>query len=50
LGPTEVGSVPYLATFHTNIEIPTEWSQLTGFRLIQILSGERSVVHCISRN
>jgi hypothetical protein len=40
----------YLAIFyHTNIEIPMEWSQLTRSRLIQIWSGGRLVVYCISK-
>jgi hypothetical protein len=33
----EYGS--YLAISHTNIEIPMEWSELTGPRLKQIRSG-----------
>jgi hypothetical protein len=47
LGATEVDSDPYLATSRYNIEIPLEWShQLTGFRLIEIWSGGRTVVQC----
>jgi hypothetical protein len=29
----------YLAISHTNIEIPMEWSELTGFRLKEIMLG-----------
>jgi hypothetical protein len=39
----------YLAISHTNIEIPLESSELTGSRLIQIISGQRAVVPCTSK-
>jgi hypothetical protein len=47
LGAAEVGSV-LLPSYipHTNIKIPMAWSQLTGFRLIQIWSGGSDVVQC----
>ena len=34
----------YLAISHTNIEIPMEWSELTGLRSKQIGYGQRTVV------
>jgi hypothetical protein len=34
----------YLAILHTNIEISMEWSDMTGLRLKEIMSGRRTVV------
>jgi hypothetical protein len=36
----------YLAISHTNIEIPMELSELTGFRSKQIWYGGRNVLQC----
>jgi hypothetical protein len=46
---SRVRNLPSYYISYTNIEIPMEWSQLTGFRLIQFWSGWRPVVYCISK-
>jgi hypothetical protein len=38
----------YLAISHTNVEIPIELSELTGLRLKQIMSGQKTVVQSTS--
>jgi hypothetical protein len=49
LGATQIGSVPYLAISHTNIEIPMEWSEQAQYLAEIYVLWFHPILICIGR-